>query len=173
MSPHPKFWSAFVLAPTHQHLAQEGWPLPREPQAHNIVAISLGIAMWVFGYGSLMWDNWQDVYGCTRQLLADLPGYARSFNKASVVRWGTAKVPGPTLNLVKSEAATCRGTAFEFPQDKDAAVTAYLNQREGKDFNLTPLPATLSEGSNVTVVVPLYAGPNVIRATDQASGDGT
>jgi cation transport regulator ChaC len=38
--------------------------------------------MWVFGYGSLMWDHWETQFGCLRSLVADLPGYQRVFNKA-------------------------------------------------------------------------------------------
>ncbi|RVQ67534.1 hypothetical protein EKN06_06125 [Croceicoccus ponticola] len=47
-----------------------------------------GNRMWVFGYGSLMWDNWQTSYGGANGVLATLKGYERSFNKASKVNWG-------------------------------------------------------------------------------------
>ena len=86
--------------------------------------------MWVFGYGSLMWDHWETQFGCLRSLVAVLPGYQRVFNKASVRNWGTPAVPGPTLNIMPSDQA-CRGIAFEFPDRAAGAIDAYLRRREG------------------------------------------
>jgi cation transport regulator ChaC len=65
--------------------------------------------MWVFGYGSLMWDNWQALHGGANGVLAELKGYERSFNKASQVNWGTNTAPGPTLNLVEKVFTSLRG----------------------------------------------------------------
>jgi cation transport regulator ChaC len=65
--------------------------------------------MWIFGYGSLMFDGWEAAHGCIDRQRADLPGYRRSFNKKSVESRGTPKLPGLTLNLAPAEFATCRG----------------------------------------------------------------
>ena len=90
--------------------------------------------MWVFGYGSLMWDGWQTQHGCTRQMLADLPGYSRAFNKASVRNWGSTQNPCPTLSL--TEGGNCRGMAFEFP------ATANCNYRTTPIIGVHELRAT-------------------------------
>jgi cation transport regulator ChaC len=45
--------------------------------------------MWVFGYGSLMWDGWEQALGGQRVDGAVLPDYGRSFNKKSTRNWGT------------------------------------------------------------------------------------
>ncbi len=139
--------------------------------------------MWVFGYGSLMWDGWEAKHGCTRRAVADLPGYCRRFNKASVRNWGTKAAPGPTLNLSKLDASVCRGIAFQFPDAQEVEVLSYLEEREGKAFRLHKLLVCLVDQSEVSALVPLYNGQNVIegRATEElaamvlaASGtDGT
>jgi cation transport protein ChaC len=122
--------------------------------------------MWVFGYGSLMGDGWEANRGCVRRTRAELQGYHRAFNKASVRNWGTKARPCPTLNIVKSESATCRGIAFEFPELNAQEVRDYLIEREGKAFALRTLPILLDNGSVATAVVPIYAGKNVIAARD-------
>ena len=55
--------------------------------------------VWVFGYDSLMWDNWETGHGCLRHVVAVFPGFRRTFNKASVNHWGTKDKPCPTFNL--------------------------------------------------------------------------
>lgn len=119
--------------------------------------------MWVFGYGSLMWDNWETKYGCTCRVLADLPGYCRRFNKASVRNWGTKVTPGPTLNLSKLDTGICRGMAFQFPDAQKIEILYYLEGREGKVFPLHEVEACLGDQSKVLVLVPLYNGKNVIE----------
>ncbi len=84
--------------------------------------------MWLFGYGSLMWDGWETRYGCRQRMPTDLPGFTRIFNKKSLERWGTHARPGLTLNLHAGDA--CRGVAFEFDDGASSDITTYLNDRE-------------------------------------------
>jgi cation transport protein ChaC len=118
--------------------------------------------MWVFGYGSLMSDGWERDRGCTRRALADIHGYRRIFNKKSTVNWGTRENPCPTLNLVEAAGGRCRGVAFEFPDDFRSKILDYLSKREGKDFHLCTVEATLVEGDVISVTVPIYRGRNII-----------
>ena len=120
--------------------------------------------MWVFGYGSLMWDGWEADHRCLRRVTAELKGYSRTFNKRSVRNWGTRLHPGPTLNLVASNTS-CRGVAFEFPESSRAKIVAYLVQREGKHFTLSVQTVVLEGGIAVTALVPLYQGANLIPPT--------
>ena len=62
--------------------------------------------MWIFGYGSLMWDGWVNGYGCVHTVKATLPGYRRAFDKASVRNWGTQQHCGPTLNITNDPAGS-------------------------------------------------------------------
>lgn len=118
--------------------------------------------MWIFGYGSLMWDNWQTSHGGANVMLAELKGYERSFNKASQVNWGTKTTPGPTLNLVEKADGTCVGYAFEFDDSKQTEVFADLEQREGKNFPLQKMKVKLGDGRDVDAYLPVYVGKNVI-----------
>lgn len=119
--------------------------------------------MWIFGYGSLMWDGWERGHGCTRRSVARLVGFRRAFNKASVKNWGTKQNPGPTLNLVRDRTATCCGIAFEFPEGLRPDVVAYLARREGKAFPLREQRVTTDDGKAVVALVPLYEGNNLVH----------
>ncbi|MEX0914733.1 MAG: gamma-glutamylcyclotransferase [Wenzhouxiangellaceae bacterium] len=118
--------------------------------------------MWVFGFGSLMWDGWHEQYGCRATVKAELIGYRRRFNKASVKNWGTNETPGPTLNVEKCAECNCKGVAFEFSSDSCSTILDYLRGREGKAFNLTDCEVILKGGKKVTAVVPIYSGKNIL-----------
>jgi cation transport protein ChaC len=120
--------------------------------------------MWVFGYGSLMWDGWEKQFNCLQRQLARLHGYRRSFSKASVKNWGSPAHPGPTLNIEAKPQAICTGIAFEFPPEQCDNVSAYLARREGKGFSLTKVPVTIEGGQAATALVPIYKGPNIVDA---------
>jgi cation transport protein ChaC len=118
--------------------------------------------MWVFGYGSLIWDHWETELGCLRRVHSELPGYVRSFNKASVKNWGTKTNRGPTLNLVPDIGRSCRGIAFEFPDSTRTDVLDYLAEREGKNFRLSEHRILLEGGGRTWAIVPIYFGKNLI-----------
>ena len=118
--------------------------------------------MWVFGYGSLMGDGWEKELGCLRRSVAALPGYRRTFDKASVRNWGTKEAPCPTLNLERDEAGACTGIAFQFTADREGEVRDYLRNREGKDFFLEDLTVRLDDKVEVQASVPVYRGENLV-----------
>ncbi|HJR60318.1 MAG TPA: restriction endonuclease subunit S [Vicinamibacterales bacterium] len=112
-------------------------------------------SIWVFGYGSLMWDGWENSFGGQRVDGASLTGYRRAFNKKSVKNWGSSKAPGPTLGLEPAERASCVGTAFEFPVAHAEAVKELLTGREDKSFSLHQLPVRLPDGREVLALTPV------------------
>lgn len=122
--------------------------------------------MWVFGFGSLMTDGWEKDFDCIQRVTAELKGYRRAFNKASVSNWGTRDCPCPTLNLVYEADAHCLGIAFEFSEAQRGKVEAYLALREGRSFKLTYLEVVVMGAGTLQALVPLYSGKNLIRSPD-------
>jgi glutathione-specific gamma-glutamylcyclotransferase len=109
--------------------------------------------MWIFAYGSLMWDGWEKPYGCSRAEKAALKGYQRAFNKKSTKNWGTEADPGPTLGLEAAAARQCVGIAFEFSDSSREAVLENLRRREGRSFALVELEVVLDSGDSVPAIV--------------------
>jgi cation transport protein ChaC len=118
--------------------------------------------MWIFGYGSLMFDAWESKYACIERTWAHLQGYRRAFNKKSVENWGMAACPGLTLNLKQSDSHSCHGVAFGFAENNEnaRALLAYLTRREAcKPRNL---PILLEDERQVTAVIYIYEGKNLL-----------
>ena len=118
--------------------------------------------MWIFGYGSLMWDGWETQHGCLKRVIAELPGYRRAFNKSSVRNWGTKEFPCPTLNLVADSLSSCSGLAFQFRNESRETLLECLSDREGRGFSLDELPIRLDNGQRVQAIVSIYTGRNLI-----------
>jgi glutathione-specific gamma-glutamylcyclotransferase len=122
------------------------------------------IVVWVFGFGSLTFDGWQSEFGCAGSQRATLRGYRRTFNKKSVVNWGTKENPGITLNLEPFDGASCEGAAFEFPDnDKIPVLLRALRKREACDP--TDLQVLLADGRSVDAKVYIYEGVNPLGST--------
>ncbi|MGN6534532.1 MAG: gamma-glutamylcyclotransferase [Mesorhizobium sp.] len=118
--------------------------------------------MWIFGYGSLMWDNWEQAFRCRKKVRAVAKDYARSFTKASVRNWGTKDAPGPTLRIVNRAGGECQGMAFEFAVDRSSDVLEYLRDREG-GFSEETVELFLVGGETVLAKTFTYAGKNIIE----------
>ncbi|MBX6765053.1 MAG: gamma-glutamylcyclotransferase [Rubrobacteraceae bacterium] len=113
--------------------------------------------MWVFTYGSLMYDGWEEKFGCLCRERAQLQDFRRDFNKASRKFWGTNKVECPTLGLRPEVGSSCQGIAFGFPDNGDLSekVLLYLGEREGRSFSLRQQRIHLSSDDFVQAVVPI------------------
>lgn len=83
--------------------------------------------LWVFGYGSLIWNPGFPV---AEKRLATLGGYARSFCMSSIHHRGTVEHPGLVLALDPRDDASCKGIAFRVPDEDAAATITYLRERE-------------------------------------------
>ncbi|WP_149588434.1 gamma-glutamylcyclotransferase [Tabrizicola flagellatus] len=83
--------------------------------------------LWVFGYGSLIWDPGFPV---AERRLARLDGWHRSFCMRSIHHRGTPERPGLVLALDRAEGASCAGLAFRVAPGEEAATLAALRERE-------------------------------------------
>lgn len=85
------------------------------------------MTLWVFGYGSLLWNPGFEVEDSAK---AVLPGYHRSFCMRSIHHRGTEEDPGLVLALDEAADASCTGMAFKVPEAQTEATLAYLRERE-------------------------------------------
>lgn len=85
------------------------------------------MTLWVFGYGSLLWNPGFDP---AEQHIATLRGYARSFCMRSIHHRGTEEDPGLVLALDKSDESWCDGVAFRVRNGDEDRVLAELRERE-------------------------------------------
>ncbi|WP_116598418.1 gamma-glutamylcyclotransferase [Primorskyibacter marinus] len=108
------------------------------------------MSLWVFAYGSLLWNPGFKVL---RQEPATLPGYSRSFCMRSIHHRGTEKDPGLVLALDETTGAACSGVALQAGGDHDA-VLAYLRERElvSSAYLEKVLEVQLPGGQQVTAV---------------------
>lgn len=85
------------------------------------------MSMWVFGYGSLLWNPG---FAYTQTKLARLDGFRRSFCMSSIHHRGTPEMPGLVLALDAAEGHSCDGLAFHVEDTNTQATLDYLRARE-------------------------------------------
>jgi cation transport protein ChaC len=107
--------------------------------------------MWVFGYGSLLWNPG---FAARRTVLARLPDYHRSFCMRSIHHRGTPEEPGLVLALDAAPGAVCHGLALAVAPDEADAVLAYLREREliSSAYVERVLEVELEDGTRVEAV---------------------
>jgi cation transport protein ChaC len=109
------------------------------------------MTLWVFGYGSLLWNPGFDV---AEHQLATLQGYARSFCMRSIHHRGSEAKPGLVLALDEVVGAQCEGVALCVPAGQEESVLAYLREREliSSAYLEKMLRISLASGSDVDAV---------------------
>jgi len=107
------------------HIQTAASPLRKHRAPEIAECVACGRDVWIFGYGSLMWDP-GFAYSEARSAL--LRGYHRSFCVYSTQYRGTPERPGLVLGLDRGGA--CRGIAFRVPAADVEAALHYLWERE-------------------------------------------
>jgi cation transport protein ChaC len=110
------------------------------------------MSMWVFGYGSLLWNPGFEV---AESVIGTLPDYARSFCMRSIHHRGTVADPGLVLALDHQLGEACEGVALRVAPGQEAETLAYLREREliSSAYVEKELSVQLTDGREVTAVV--------------------
>ncbi len=87
----------------------------------------MAAALWVFGYGSLIWHPGFPV---AERAVARLDGWHRSFCMRSIHHRGTVEAPGLVLALDRAAGAFCDGVAFRVQPGAEEGTIAALRERE-------------------------------------------
>ena len=133
--------------------------------------------LWVFGYGSLIWNPG---FCFTAGALATLCGYHRSLCIWAVHYRGTPEYPGLVFGL--DQGGECHGKAYAVPLDRRNEVLDYLWDREMIEDVYQPalLPCEIhgQPSQALTFIAnpdhPRYAGklsaPRIAEVVHQAAG---
>lgn len=92
-----------------------------------LTQVQSGAPLWVFGYGSLLWNPGFDP---AEAVVAQLADYHRSFCMLSIHHRGTENQPGLVLALDRAPGAMCTGVAFRVDAQAQTVVLAMLRDRE-------------------------------------------
>jgi cation transport protein ChaC len=90
-----------------------------------VLSAGQGEDLWVFGYGSLMWNP---LFHYSERRPASLRGFHRRFCLWSVTGRGTRERPGLVLGL--DLGGSCHGVAYRLPADKAPQELKLLWNRE-------------------------------------------
>lgn len=109
------------------------------------------MTMWVFGYGSLLWNPGFEV---TQSKVATLDNYSRSFCMRSIHHRGTEEDPGLVLALDEVPGARCQGLALEVANGQEDQTLGYLREREliSSAYLERDLTIEFQDGNSVTAV---------------------
>jgi len=115
-----------------------GWwyaDIEREAERTKILARHRNTDLWVFGYGSLMWDpgfRFEDVRR------AHVPGFARRFILKDIYG-GRGTVDAPGLMVALDKGVGCDGLAFRIARENIDEETEVLWRRERIGPAYTPV----------------------------------
>lgn len=107
-------------------------------------------SIWVFGYGSLMWDPGFDY---AERSWARLEGWHRQFSIRSTQAWGTSVQPG--LCLALHRGGTVSGMAYRLKDVGQVAALAALDQRE-RAYRKISVSVSLPDSRSVSAITYVY-----------------
>lgn len=117
--------------------------------------------LWVFGYGSLIWNP---EFPVAEQAVAKLDGYHRSFCMHSIHHRGTEEDPGLVLALDAVDGGVCTGVAFRVETGQETPTIDALRERElvSSAYLEAMCPVELADGRLVEAVT-YIVDPNHVQ----------
>ncbi|MDE0780165.1 MAG: gamma-glutamylcyclotransferase [Alphaproteobacteria bacterium] len=122
--------------------------------------------LWVFGYGSLMW---QPEFSFEERTLATIHGYHRSLCVYSHIWRGTRESPGLVLGL--DNGGSCRGIAYRVTAKQAAETVEYLIRREMVTRVYIPRWVTARIGSRIIRAHTYTAAHNHVQYAGKLSDE--
>lgn len=113
---------------------------------HDGHSSTASAAVWLFGYGSLIYKA---DFAFLERRPAQLHGWARRFWQGSHDHRGTPDAPGRVVTLVRAPDAVCRGVAYRIAP----TVFAHLDHREKNGYARIAQTLRFDDGSHVPGVV--------------------
>ena len=133
-------------------------PLAGERRARGLAALSDADAsdgaLWLFGYGSLIW---RPGFAFVESRPAHVRGWARRFWQGSHDHRGVPGAPGRVVTLVPEAGSRCRGMAWRVAAELAATTLERLDHREQDGYAREDLSLHLDDGrvvDGVTWVAP-------------------
>jgi cation transport protein ChaC len=107
--------------------------------------------MWVFGYGSLIWNP---EFAVAERQIARATHWRRSFCMWSIHHRGSIQAPGLVLALDHVEGAVCDGVAFRVAAGAEDETLAALRAREliSSAYQEVTMPLALQDGRSVNAL---------------------
>jgi cation transport regulator ChaC len=125
-------------------------------------------ALWIFGYGSLVW---RPAFAFAERRTAWIGGFARRFWQGSTDHRGVPGAPGRVVTLLPEAGSHCFGVAYRVPESDSACVLADLDHREREGYERHPVELHFGDGGGTTGLVyiatpsnPNYLGPAPLDA---------
>jgi cation transport regulator ChaC len=115
---------------------------------------SPGDAIWVFGYGSLIW---RPAMAYVARRASRIAGWTRRFWQASTDHRGTVEAPGRVLTLVESDGAVW-GMAYAIARAAWPEIEAALELREQQGYARLTVDLGLAAGEQAGPIVETVAG---------------
>ena len=118
-------------------------------------------ALWVFGYGSLVW---RPAFAFSERRTSWIAGFARRFWQGSTDHRGVPGAPGRVVTLVPDASAQCFGVAYRVPEVEVDCVLAGLDHRERGGYERHRLDLHFDDGSQTAglVYIATAANPNYL-----------
>lgn len=112
-------------------------------------------ALWIFGYGSLVW---RPAFPFVERLPATLPGFERRFWQGSTDHRGVPGAPGRVATLIERPEGACAGVVFRVAEGEADQVLAKLDHRERGGYQQRFIPVRTETQRAVQALV-YFAGP--------------
>lgn len=114
-------------------------------------------ALWIFGYGSLIW---RPDFDYVESALVRVPGWQRRFWQGSHDHRGLPHAPGRVVTLVQTGAGECRGRAFRIRPTQRDHVLALLDHREKNGYERTWLTVQRQDDAAAVRALTYVAPPH-------------